>query len=137
MEKIILKMYICICMTESLCRRAVINTVQFSRSVMSDSLRLHGLQHARPPSLSITSSQSLLKLMFIESVLPSNHLILCCLFSHLQSLPASGSFQISQLFVSGGQSIALAFQFSFSISTSNEYSGLISFKIDRLDLLAV
>ena len=50
--------------------------VQFSHSVMSNSLRSHKLQHARPP-LSITNSQSLLRLMSIESVMPSNHLTLC------------------------------------------------------------
>ena len=49
----------------------------FSPSVLSDSLWPHGLQHAGLPSLSITNSQSLLKLMSIESVMPSNHLILC------------------------------------------------------------
>ena len=54
--------------------------------------------------------------------------------SHLQSFPASGSFPMSQLFISGGQSIG---SFSFSINPSNEYSGLISFRIDWLDLLAV
>ena len=53
--------------------------------------------------------------------------------SHLQSFPTSGSFQISQLFASGGQ----YWSFSFNISPSNEYSGLISFKMDWLDLLAV
>ena len=51
--------------------------VQFSRSVMSNSLRPHG-NAARQASLSITNSQSLPKLMYIESVMPSNHLILCC-----------------------------------------------------------
>ena len=51
------------------------SSVQFSYSVVSDSLRPHGPQHTRPP---ITNSQSLLKLMSIESVMPSNHLILCC-----------------------------------------------------------
>ena len=57
-------------------------------------------------SLSITSSQSLLKLMFIESVMPSNHLIFCHPFSsRLQSFPASGCFPMSQFFASGGQSI--------------------------------
>ena len=54
--------------------------------------------------------------------------------SCLQSLPASGSFQMSPFFTSGGQSIG---SFSFSISPSNEYSGLISFRIDWFDLLAV
>ena len=64
----------------------------------------HGLQHARPlcPSLSL----SLFKLMSIELVMPSNHVVLCCpFFSCLQSFPASGSFPISWLFTSGGQSI--------------------------------
>ena len=60
---------------------------------------------ARQASLSITNSQILLKLMSIESVVPSNCLILCCPFSSsLQSFPASGSPQMSQLFESGGQS---------------------------------
>ena len=63
---------------------------------------------ARQASLSITSSQSLLKLMSIESVMPSNHLILCCPFSCLQSFPASGSFQMSQFFTSGGKSIGVS-----------------------------
>ena len=64
---------------------------------------------ARQSSLSITNSQNLLKLMSIESVMPSNDLILCRpLFSCLQSFPASGSFQMSQLFASGGQSIGVS-----------------------------
>ena len=71
--------------------------------------------------------------MSIESVMPSNHLIFCCPLCP-QSFPASGSFQMSQLFTSGGQSIG---SFSFSISPSNEHPGLISFRMDWLDLLAV
>ena len=66
---------------------------------------------ARQASLSITNSQSLLKFMSIESVIPSSHLILCHLIpfiSHLQSFPASGSFPMSQLFTSGGQSIGVS-----------------------------
>ena len=64
---------------------------------------------ARQASLSITNSQSLLKLMPIESVMPSSHLILCCPLLLLpQSLPASGSFPMSQLFASGGQSIGVS-----------------------------
>ena len=64
---------------------------------------------AHQASLSITNSQSLLKLMSIASVKPSNHLILCCpFFSHLQSSPASGSFPISPFFASGGQSIGVS-----------------------------
>ena len=73
--------------------------------------------------------------MSIESVMPSNHLILCHPLLCLQSFPASGSFLMSQLFASGDQSIGASF--SFSISPSNEYSGLISFRIDWLDLFAV
>ena len=61
---------------------------------------------ARQASLSFTISQSLLKLMSIESVMPSNYLILCHLLLLLpQSFPASGSFPMSQFFASGGQSI--------------------------------
>ena len=85
-------------------------------------------------SLSITNSRSLLKLMFIESVMPSNHLILC----RLLLLPSI--FPIIRVF-----SNELAFHirwpkywsFSFSISPSSEYVGLISFWMDWLDLLAV
>ena len=87
---------------------------------------------AHQASLSITTSQSLLKLTCIESVMPSNHLLLCIPFSScLQSFPASGSFPMSQLFATGGQS------FSFNISPSSEHSGLISFRMDWLDPLAV
>ena len=77
-----------------------------------------------------TISQSLLKLMSIESVMPFNHLILCHppLLSP-SSFPASRSFPMSWLFASGGQS------FSFNISPSSEYSGLIFFRIDWFDLL--
>ena len=78
-------------------------------------------------------SWSLLKLMSIESVMPSNHLILCLPLLLLPSIFHSiRSFPMSQLFTSGGQSIR-----SFSISPSNEYSGLISFTINWFDLLAV
>ena len=90
---------------------------------------------ARQASLHITNSQSLLKLMSIMSATPSNHLILCCpLSSCLQSFPASGSFPMSQFFASGSQSVG---SFSFSISPSNEYSELISFRIDWFNLLAI
>ena len=64
---------------------------------------------AHQASLSITNSRSLLKLMSIELVVPSNHLILChSLLLHLQSFPASGSFQMSQFFTAGGQSIGVS-----------------------------
>ena len=64
---------------------------------------------ARQASLSITNSRSLHKLMSIESVMPPNYLILCCPFLLLpSSFPASGSFQMSQLFTSGGQSTGVS-----------------------------
>ena len=77
----------------------------------------------------------LLRLMSIKSVMPSTISSSVVPFSfHSQSFPASGSFPTSQFFTSSGQSIG---SFSFSISPSNEYSGLISFRMDWLDLLAV
>ena len=83
-------------------------------------------------SLSITNFQSVLKLLSLELVMPSNHLIFCHpISSCLQSFPESGSLPMSQFFESGGQSI------SFSISHFNEYSELISFRIDQFDLLVV
>ena len=83
----------------------IISSVQFSRLVMSDSLQPHELRHARLPC-SLTISGSLLKLMFIKSVMPSNLLILCCSLLLLPSIfPASGSFLMNQFFTSGGQSI--------------------------------
>ena len=90
---------------------------------------------ARQASLSITSSQSLLKLMFIELVIPSNHLILCCPLLLLPSIFPS-------IMVFSNESAlhirwAKYWSFSFSISPSNEYLGLISFRMDWLDLLAV
>ena len=107
------------------------SSVQFSHSDMSDSLQ----PAARQASLSITRSQSLLKLMSIESVMPSDHLTLC----HALLLPPSvfPSIRIFQ-----NESVLRIrwpqdWSFSFSISPSNEYSGLISFRMDWLDLLAV
>ena len=85
-------------------------------------------------SLSITSSQSLLKLMSIESVMPSNHLILC--------LPLLLPSIFPSIRVFSNESVLLIrwpkyWSFNFSISPSNEYSGLISFRMDWLDLLPV
>ena len=90
---------------------------------------------ARQASLSITNTQSLLKLVSIESVMPSSHLIL---WHPLPLLPSI----FSGIRVFSNESILLIrwpkyWSFSFSISPSNEYSGLISFRIDWLDLLAV
>ena len=79
------------------------NSVQFGHSVVAKSLQPHRLQHT---SLPITKSWSLLKLMSIESVMPSNPLIVCHPLLLLQSFPASGSFPMSWLFASGGRSIA-------------------------------
>ena len=84
--------------------------------------------------LSITNSQSLLKFISIESVMPSDHLIpVIPFFSRLQYILASGSFPMSQFFCIRWPK---CWSFSFSISPSNEYSGLISFRMDWLDLLA-
>ena len=88
-------------------------------------------------SLSFTISQSLLKLVSTESVMPSNYLILCRPFSSCpQSFPASGSFPLNWIDSSHHQ-VAKAWSCSFSISPSSEYSGLISFRMDWFDLLAV
>ena len=92
---------------------------------MSDSLRPCGLHQA---SLSITNSWSLLKLMSIESVIPSNHLFLCRPLLLLPSIQHQGLFQCIRW--------PKYWSFSFSISPSYEYSGLISFRIDLFDLLA-
>ena len=86
----------------------VIQLHQFSHSVVSDSLHPHGLQHARPPCLSVTPRvcSNLCPLSWwchptiLSSVVP--------FFSHLQSFPGSGSFQMSQFFTSGGQSIGVS-----------------------------
>ena len=92
------------------------------------------LTAARQASLSITNSLSLLKLMSIKSVMPFNHLILCCPFLLLPSV-----FPSFRVFSNESVLIRLPkyWSFSFSISPSNEYSGLISFRIDLFDFLAV
>ena len=90
---------------------------------------------AQQASLSITNSQSLLKLMSIELLMPSNHLILC----HPFLLPPSIFPRIRVFFSESILHIRWPkiWSYSFSISLSNEYSGLISFRIDWLDLLEV
>ena len=86
-------------------------------------------------SLSISNSQSLLKLMSIESVMPSNHVILCLPLLLLPSIfPSIRVFSNESLFHIRCQKY---WSFSFSISLSNKYSGLISFRMDWLNLLAV
>ena len=90
---------------------------------------------AHKASLSSTNSQSLLRFMYIESVVPSNHLILCRPLLLLPTIPPS-------IRVFSNESALLIrwpkyWSFSFSISPSNEHPGLISFRMDWLDLLAV
>ena len=115
--------------------RAGISSVQFSSvTQLCLTLQPHALQDARLPCPSPTNSQSLLKLMSIESVMTSNHLILC----RPLLLPPS-IFPSIRVFSS--ESVLHIrwpkyWCFSFSISLSNEYSGLISFRIDWLHLLA-
>ena len=89
---------------------------------------------ARQASLPITSSQSLLKLMSIEFVMPSNHLILCCPLLPPSIFPSIRVFSNESVLCIRWPKY---WSFSFSISPSNEYSGLISFRMDWLDLLAV
>ena len=100
---------------------------------MSDSAAPWTAAHQAP--LSFTLSWSLLKLMFIESVMPSNHFILC----RPPSPPALNLFQHQGLFCKSALLLRRLkyLSFSFSISPSNEYSGLFSFRIDWFDLLAV
>ena len=111
--------------------------LQFSSVQLLSRVRLFATPWtaAHQASLFITNSRSLLKLMSIELVMPSNHLILC----HPLLLPPS-IFPSIRVFSS--DSIFCItwpryWSFSFSISPSNEYSGLISFRIDWFDLLAV
>ena len=107
------------------------SSVQFSCSVVSNSLQPHRYQ----ASLSITNSRSLLKLMSIESVIPPNHLIICCpiliwpsIFPSIRVFSNESALPIR---------LPKYWSFSFNISPSNEHSGLISFRMDWLDLLAV
>ena len=112
-------------------------SVQFS-SVQSFSHVLHFVTPwiaARQASLSITNSRSLLKLMSMESVMPSSHLILCHPLLLLPSIPPS-----IRVFCNESTLCIMwpkYWSFSFSISPSNEHPGLISFRMDRLDLLVV
>ena len=115
-------------------RTKFVNSFQFSSSVVSNSLSPHGLQHARLPCLSPTPRSYSNSCPLSRRCHPTISFSVVPFSSHLQPFPASGSFQMSQLFTSGGQSIG---SFSFSISPSNKHPGLISFRMDWLDLLAV
>ena len=111
----------------------IVTSVQFSRSVVSNSVTPWITAHQA--SLSITNSWSLLKLMSIESVMPSNHLILWRPLLLLSPIPPS-------IRVFSNESTLYMrwpkyWSFSFSISPSNEHPGLISFRMGWLDLLAV
>ena len=118
--------------TVELCYLSVL--YKFSLSFVSDSLPPYGLQHARPPCPS-TNYQSWLKLMSIELVMPSSHLILCCSLLLLFLIPPS-----IRVF-SNESTLHMRWpkywSFSFSISSSNEHPGRISFRMDWLDLLPV
>ena len=90
---------------------------------------------ARQPSLSITNSWSLPKLMSIELVMPSSHLILCRPLLHLPSIPSS--IRVFSTESTLHMRWPKYWSFTFSISPSNEHPGLISFRMDWLDLLTV
>ena len=116
------------------------SSVQFNLSVVSDSLQPCGLQHARPPCLSPSPgaySNSCPLSQWCHPTIPSSVIPFS---SHLQSFLASGAFPMSQLFASGSQSVGVSASASahqVGISPSNEHPGLISFRMDWLDLLAV
>ena len=109
------------------------SSVQFSHSVLANSLQPHESQHIHA-SLSITNSRSLLKLMPIELLMPSSHLILC--HPLLLLLPIPPSIRV----FSNESTLRIRWpkcqSFSFSISPSNEHPGLISIRMDWLDVLA-
>ena len=109
-------------------------TLQFSLLAQSCPTLCDPMNAACQASLSITNSRTLLKLMSIESVMPSNHLILC---RPLFLLPSVSSIRV----FSNESALRIRWpedqSFSFNISPSNEHSGLISFRMDWVDLLAV
>jgi len=111
-----------------------VSSVQFGRSVMSDSLRPHESQHTRPPCPSPTPGVHP-NSMCIELVMPSSHLILCCPLLLLPPVPPS-----IRVF-SNESTLCMRWpkywSFNFSISPSNEHPGLVSFRMDWLDLLTV
>jgi len=133
----LLSAYISIQITSSPQRPAHIIFFMFSSVQSLSHVRLFATPWpaARQTSLSITNSWSLLKLMFIESVMPSNHLILC------RPLLLPPSIYPSIRVFSNVSVLCIRWpkywSFSFSTSPSNEYSGLISFRTDWLDLFAV
>ena len=122
--------------TLSKSQQVILLVSQFSHSVMSNSLQHHGLQQARLPCPSPTPrAPTQTQVHRISDPIQPSHPLVIPLSSHLQSFPASRSFPMSQFLSSGGQ--RKYWSFSFSISPSNEYSVLISFRMDWFDLLAV
>ena len=112
-------------------------SVQFSSVQSLSCVRLFATPRTtvRRTSLSITNSWSLLRVMAIESVMPSNHLILCCPLLLLPSMfPSISVFSNESVL---HIRLPKFWSFSFSISPFNEYSGLVSFRIDWFDLLEV
>ena len=110
-----------------------LSSVQFSSVAQSCMILCDPTDCSRPASLSFTISQSLLKLMSIELVMASNHLILCCpLLLLLSVFPSIKGFSNESALPTGWPKY-----WSFKINPSNEYSGLISFRMDWFDLLAV
>ena len=113
----------------------VIRSVQFSSVAQSYPTLSDPMNCNSQASMSITNSWSLLKFMSIESVMPSNRLILCCPLLLLPSIfPSIRVFSNESFLCIRWPKY---WSFSFSISPSSEYSGLISFRMDWLDLLAV
>ena len=121
--------------TYELCKKSECRlSIQFTRSVMSNSLPSYELQHARPPCPIPTPGAYPNSCPLSRWCHPAISSSVVPFSSCPQSFPASGSFPMSQLFASGGQSIG---SFSFNIRPSNEHPGPISFRMDWLDLLVV
>ena len=115
------------------CANCISILLLFSLSVVSDTFQPHGLQHIRLPCHSPSLPEDCSNSCHIESVMPSNHLILCRSLLLLPSI-----FPSIRVFSNeSALTIRWSKYWSFSISPSNEYAGLISFRIDWFDLLAV
>ena len=126
---VIVKINVSICRTHIQFLEKILNTTHWCSVIKSCLTLCDPMDYSIPASLSSVISRSLLKFMSVESVMPSNHLVLCRPLRPLPSIcPSIGSFPRGQLFTSDGQS------FSFSISPSNEHSRLISFMTDWFDL---
>ena len=112
----------------------ILKSVQFSSATQSCPILCDPMNCSKPGTLSITNSWSLFRLMSIESVMPSNHLILCHPLLLPSIFPSIRVFSKELVFPIRWPK---DWSFSFSISPSNEHPGLISFRMDWLDLLAV